>query len=94
MAEISIINFTYVKTPGNITDRKGIVISRPDHNWLVVEITDNDLTPTQKLLDYLSERDDLDKKLQEKYGIKTAGLKFKKFSDEKILNIFESKINV
>lgn len=92
--QLTIANFSYEKTPGDVTDRKILVISKPDDSLFGLEISDNDLTTIQPMIDYLVERTEMDAKLQEKYGIKGGSLPYKRFKQEKIVKLIESNITV
>lgn len=92
--QLTIANFSYEKKNGTVSDRKIIVISHPSDSLFGVEITGNDLTEIQPLIDYLVERTELDEKLREKHGIKGAKFPYKTFSQGKIDNFVESNITV
>jgi len=92
--QLTIANFSYEKNPGEISDRKLLVLSKPDDSLFGLEIKDNDLTSIKPMIDYLVERTEMDAKLQEKYGIKKSVLPYKRFKQEKIGNLIESNITV
>ena len=91
---LTIANFTYEKSPGDVSDRKLLVISKPDDAFFGIEIQDNDLTPIQPMIDYLVERTVMDEQLREKYGIKDRDFRYRRFKEGKIGNLIESAITV
>ena len=93
--EATIAKFLYVKPDGTSKRRKLIVISKPTDSYFGVEIDDsNDLTAVAGLLDYLVEREEMDKALRLKYGLTDQTVKYRRFKEANITQLTEEKITI
>lgn len=79
----NLVSFTYTKTDGSMSDREALIISRPSHNYAMLDLTDLD---SQEVLDILARVAEFEK-------VRAAFIKtvpYKYFTDSKISNLIET----
>lgn len=90
---LKIVDFTYTKKNGDTNDRKLLVIASPSDSYFGIEV-DDDLTDVKPYLEYLSELEDLKANLKAKHGIEDLDLPYKRFKEEGISFLTETKLEV
>ena len=90
---IKIADFNYTKVNGDTTDRKLLVLSAPSDSYFGIEV-DDDLTGVKPFLSYLAELEDLKENLKAKYGLDSLKLPYKRFKEDGISFLNETKLNI
>ena len=91
---VEVVDFTYRKVDGSVSERQGIVVSKPSDSYLVVETDSSKVTfgDQQRYLDYLNAREAIDVVLREQYGI--ADMPFKRFKANGISALTEQLVEI
>lgn len=92
--EATIANFTYTKDDGERSDRKIVVLSKPNDSYFGVEVENGDLSSVAGVLDYLAEKEVLEQYLKAKYNLTDDNVRYRRFKANKITRLTEDKITI
>ena len=90
--KVTIAKFKYDKGDGSVPtkQRKVLVLSKPSDSYFGIEY--EDISEVQNVLAYLREKEAFEDYLKHKHGLAEAN--YKRFKEEKIRMLTESKLDV
>lgn len=94
MLELNTAAFTYIKSTGERSQRRIIVLSKPSDSYLGFDVSDGDLSQLEPYFRYQQELRDVTEELKAKHGINDLKLPFKRFKEVGISKLTESQLNI